>query len=363
MTADSILSVAEFLELYELHRDDYGWIDVRSEGEFAKSSFPSFRNLPILSNLERHEVGLTYRQHGQTEAISLGHRLVDPKREERVRLWKEAASGSAVMICWRGGMRSQIAADWLRQTGTRVRSVQGGSKAIRNELLRAFTSLPEFLIVSGLTGSGKTELLEMLDLSKIDLEKLANHRGSSFGNLIGSPQPSQASFENRLCLELRKTRRESPSRVLMEDESISIGSCFLSLEMKLQMNASPCIFVESPVEGRARRIYAEYVEKPLSLHPIEKVCEAMLDSLIRIQRKLGGLEANRLHSMIREAFQKSSTRSAQEEHHIDWISRLLEVYYDPMYRYGFDKRLDSGRKIQFRGTLGECKEWLQKKFV
>lgn len=358
------LSAGEFLELFETRRDQYGWVDVRSEGEFETASLPGFTNLPILTNPERHEVGLTYKQKGQTQAIEVGHRLVDPHRRERADAWKNVADRSssreAILICWRGGMRSQIASQWAREAGASISTVEGGIKAIRGELLNALQTIPNVAILAGLTGSGKTELLQDVKTPKIDLERLANHRGSSFGRKIRGKQPSQATFENLVLLELRRNRREESPRVLLEDESTSIGLCFLPRELKQTMNGAPCIWVESSPEERARRIYSEYIQEPLDLGiPSREVFEWMLSSLERIQKKLGGLETTKVHRLMQEAFRLSDEQGFRASFHEEWIVRLLELYYDPMYRYGFEKHASSGRKIIFRGNIQECGQWLE----
>jgi tRNA 2-selenouridine synthase len=355
------LSVEAFLKLYETSRDRYGWVDVRSESEFDKAALPGFNNLPILTDSERHQVGLTYKQKGQAEAVRLGHALVDPQRPERVANWKKIIDTSptheGVVICWRGGMRSQIASDWMRQAGASVSTVEGGFKAIRNELLKSLTQLPEFTILSGLTGSGKTELLKRLETPKIDLEGLANHRGSSFGRKILEKQPNQATFENLLCLDLRKN---GGAPIMLEDESVSIGHCFLPRDFKLKMNGSHCVWVESPMEERAQRIYEEYVREPLDQGIASKtVFEWMLASLERITRKLGGLETGKTHRLLEEAFRRSDETGFRPSHHEEWISQLLKLYYDPMYLYGFNKNVTGGRKIVFRGTSQECQQWMK----
>jgi len=358
------LSVHEFLDIYETRRSDYGWVDVRSEGEFSKASLPDFVNLPILKDDERHVVGLTYKEKGESEAIAIGHRLVDPERPERAASWARAASsaqaGEAILICWRGGLRSRIASEWACAEGARVRTAEGGFKAIRGELLKSSNALPEVLILAGLTGSGKTDLLQQLENPKIDLEALANHRGSSFGRKIRGTQPAQATFENLLFLEFRRIHRSGSSRVLLEDESSAIGSCFLPKELKQKMDVAPCLWVESSETERAERIYNEYIQEALDAGiPAHEVYESMLAALQRIQRKLGGLETSRIHGLLEEAFRESTERGFTAAFHTEWITRLLELYYDPMYRYAFERTKE--RKILFRGTHEECAQWLRSK--
>jgi tRNA 2-selenouridine synthase len=302
------LSLSEFFRIYEQSVSDHAWIDVRSEGEFTEGSLPFFLNLPVLNNSERHEVGLTYKQKGQAVAIQLGHELVEADRVRRIQSWCErvnqTSSRKGFFICWRGGLRSKISSQWARDAGADVVSVAGGYKAIRKELLKSFGELPSFCILSGLTGSGKTKLLERLAKPKLDLEALANHRGSSFGRRMGEKQPTQTTFENRLCLALRRIRVQTvegtgASPVFVEDESTWIGSVSLRPEMKRKMNQSPCIWVESSVEARATLIYEDYIYKPLhsGVDPIQ-LKEWMKSATSRIQKKLGGLETEKVLALI-----------------------------------------------------------------
>jgi tRNA 2-selenouridine synthase len=154
--------------------------------------------------------------------------------------------------------------------------------------------------------------------------------------------------------------RETTGPVLLEDESASIGLCFINRELKLRMNASDCVWVESRVEERAERIFQEYIGEPLADGvPPTDVFEWMLASLERIQKKLGGLETGKIHKLLEEAFLLSAEQGFRAAHHEEWISRLLTLYYDPMYHYGFDKHIQGvGRKIIFRGTIQECNSWL-----
>ncbi|MCX6129608.1 MAG: rhodanese-like domain-containing protein, partial [Proteobacteria bacterium] len=176
-------------------------IDVRSETEFEQSAVPGFISLPLLFQHERHQVGLCYKSEGQAAAIKLGHELVDPHRPLRVKAWidaiKESHTQQGIIMCWRGGLRSQIATQWIQEAGYEARQLPGGYKQIRQHFLSAFQNPPPLLILAGLTGSGKTELLREFQDSSLDLEAAAQHRGSAFGELPAK-QPTQTQFENKL---------------------------------------------------------------------------------------------------------------------------------------------------------------------
>ncbi|MEK7691316.1 MAG: rhodanese-like domain-containing protein, partial [Bdellovibrionota bacterium] len=210
---ESVLTATDFLKGWLRGHGRHVLIDVRSEGEFQTGHLPGAVSLPILNDSERHLVGLRYKTQGQEAAIVLAHSLVDPDRARRVECWLKAlptaSEATGYLFCWRGGLRSKTACAWINAAGGRTIRIEGGYKAVRAELLSQFETrrLLGFLTVTGYTGSGKTLLLRSIAQSSphlvLDLESLANHRGSAFGNEPdGSPQPSQATFENAMALRL-----------------------------------------------------------------------------------------------------------------------------------------------------------------
>lgn len=328
----------------------YGLLDVRSEGEFASASIPGFVNAPILDDQERHEVGLCYRQQGQAAAIELGERLVGPTQTARVSRWlKDIKPGFPLIVCcWRGGMRSGIASEWLEQRGHEVLRVDGGYKAMRRELLEVLANPPEFKLISGLTGAGKTRLLHDLPLAeKLDIEDLAAHRGSSFGKFLHRSQPTQTNFENRLAFALRGCRRP----VLVEDESKVIGSLHLPETLMDRLSKSPVIMLEASLDERCLNIYQEYIAQVLDNgFDNKKLEELTLASTLKLQRRLGGLLTSQLVSQIQDAF---ATRDQQA--HMRWIAMLLTEYYDSRYRHS---QLHGSRPLAFRGNYAECRQWI-----
>lgn len=330
-------------------------LDVRAEGEFRQGSVPVFVNVPILNDSERHQVGLRYKQQGQAAAIVLGHALVDPSREERVALWARALSGPepAFVSCWRGGLRSRIAGEWLQAAGVRAVRVQGGYKALRRILADSLRTWPPLLVLAGATGSRKTALLESLDVPKIHLEALAKHRGSAFGRWIGVEQPSQATFENGLAVEL--LRCGLPSRILLEDESLMIGRVKLPNELKARMRLSSVVRVQVDLETRVSNIHDDYVVQPLARgHGPAAVAAFYDESLGRIQNKLGGLLTSRLREAMRDAFARGDA-----ELHRHWIRELLRHYYDRTYEHAFGRQ---ERPVVFEGGWDACHSWIQKQF-
>ncbi len=328
-------------------------LDVRSPGEFEQGSLPGFRNIPILNNEHRHLVGLTYKNEGQPAAVELGLKLVTPLRPSLVEAWSQVFGESQVderlLVCWRGGLRSKMTAEWLSEAGLVGRRVVGGYKAMRKEMLATFDRLPELHVLGGLTGSGKTEFLRRFPVSKVlDLELYANHRGSSFGRKIGSPQPAQQSFENAIGLALF----EPEPVMLVEAESRLVGQNVIPTLLKEAMDASPLAILECSTEERIERIYQEYVVEPLALAPRSVVLPHLRDSLARLEKRLGGLRTREIMALLQAAFLPSELNVGN---HAAWIECLLREYYDPQYEYAFSKKQ---RKVAFRGDAATVKAYL-----
>jgi len=310
-------------------RDHVPLIDLRAPTEFAQGAFPAAVNLPLLTDAERAAVGTRYKACGQQAAIELGHSLVaGATRAARIDAWRAfiAANPSALLYCWRGGLRSQIAQDWLREAGLDVARIRGGYKALRRVcigVIEEFSASTRLLVLGGRTGSGKTELLNAFDAS-IDLERLANHRGSAFGAAF-SPQPTPIAFENGLAIAM--LRVPSRTAVLFEDESRTIGRLALPDALHTALQAAPVAVLDVGRQERAARILRDYVEAPLGsgIAP-ERLQARFVAANDRIARRLGGLRHARVKQSIDDAFASTSPHA-----HLTWIEQLLEWYYDPMY--------------------------------
>jgi len=192
--------------------------DVRAPVEFNKGAFPLVLNLPLMNDDERQQIGTCYKEQGQDAAIALGHQLVNgTTKDQRVAQWHGFASRhpNAVLYCFRGGLRSKVSQQWLAEAGIAVPYVEGGYKALRSHLIERLDqlvgNLPAF-VLSGRTGTGKTEILPLFDRT-IDLEGIAKHRGSSFGKYI-EEQPSQINFENNLAIALMQLNRDSQKPII-----------------------------------------------------------------------------------------------------------------------------------------------------
>ncbi|MBU2099360.1 MAG: tRNA 2-selenouridine(34) synthase MnmH, partial [Gammaproteobacteria bacterium] len=188
----------DFLNLF---LNDAPLIDSRAPVEFARGAFPSAVNLPLMTDDERERVGTCYKEQGQHAAIGLGHQLVNGAiKAQRVNAWVNFAEHNpkGYLYCFRGGLRSQICQQWMRDAGCDYPRVIGGYKAMRRFLLEQLDRLCQtqpMLILAGHTGAAKTELLQKMP-GAVDLEAIANHRGSAFGKKPDG-QPSQIDFENR----------------------------------------------------------------------------------------------------------------------------------------------------------------------
>lgn len=328
-------------------------LDVRAPTEFKTGQFPNSVNLPILTDDERAQVGTVYKQQGQEAAVATGHRLVSGEtRAARIESWRAfcAAHPDAMVMCWRGGQRSGLTQQWLADIGIDVPRVDGGFKALRNACL-ATLSEPQksWWLISGRTGSAKTVLIQSIDQS-IDLEGLANHRGSAFGRRI-TPQPTPVTFENALAIKYLQHDFDS---LIVEDESRTIGRIGLPTAWHQQMQAAPVALVEASFDERVEHIHQEYVldaqeeysQAGLAIDHLQRQYE---DAAQRIQRRLGGLRFEQLTRKIQEAFQGSLD-------HREWISYLLREYYDPMYDFQLQRK---SHRIAFQGNAREVTEFLQ----
>ena len=340
----------------ELLEKNVPLIDLRSPGEFAKGAFPAAVNLPLLTDDERHEVGTLYKRRGRDAAIQRGHELVCGEvRDARIRAWTDflGSHPNAWLYCWRGGLRSAIAQSWLRDAGWRAQRVEGGYKQLRNSCIETFAALAEqarlgaakrWLMLSGRTGVGKTELIKALPKA-IDLEGLAKHRGSAFGG-FGQAQPTPIAFENALAV---RYLQHQGSTLILEDESRNIGRLSLPEAWFAQMRQAAIVLLEAPMADRIGQIRREYVDAPLAQGlGAAALQERLQASLDRIRKRLGGKRHQEVSGALAAAFRNGA--------HERWIGMLLDWYYDPMYDY----QLKTKRKrIIFTGECSAVTEFLQ----
>jgi tRNA 2-selenouridine synthase len=348
-------------DFQRLFLEDTPLIDVRAEIEYDRGSFPTAQNMPILNTQERVLVGTCYKESGQQAAVSLGHKLVGgPIKAARIARWCEFVQhhpGTHV-FCWRGGMRSNLAAQWMAEAGSTVPVITGGYKALRRYLMTVTEDLArstEMLVIGGRTGTAKTPLLQQL-ATGIDLEKHAHHRGSSFGRHATSP-PVQVDFEHRLGIDLLRVTSAHPSSPLFfEDESQRVGAVSIPAALYGAMCNAPLVIVDMPLEFRVERIYQEYVVElqreyqQLAVDEPEQLFRThLLDSLERIQKRLGMARYRQLRSIMEKALDSNAV-----EEHQRWIALLLQDYYDPMYQYQLAK---SVARVVFSGDYEAVLQW------
>jgi len=338
-----------------LFQSDTPLIDVRAPVEFNKGAFPSACNLPIIDDSEREQVGICYKEHGADAAFELGHELVSGKlKTQRINAWASFVEGNpdAQLYCFRGGQRSKIACEWLKAEGVDIPRIEGGYKKMRNHLLAVFADLPKLVIVGGKTGTGKTVFIEPLQ-NALDLEGIANHRGSAFGRKL-SPQPSQIDFENRVAIQFLKLSDQP--HIVLEDEGRLIGRVHVPLPLQAAMKESPIILIEETVETRTENIYREYIEEQWLEYRASQgeaakslFSDYLLGAVDAIRKRLGGVTHSEIRAMMTEALD-----TGDADKHRAWISRLLTDYYDPMYNYQLSHKKE---RIRFRGTAEEAREW------
>ena len=327
---------------------DVPMMDMRAPAEFEHGSFPTAHSLPLMTDDERAQVGICYRQHGQAAAIELGQQLVSGDvKARRLQAWCDFARKhpGGYLYCFRGGLRSQTVQQWLRDEGVDYPLVLGGYKAMRRFLLEELersVGRAEFVLISGKTGTGKTRVIARLSAS-VDLEALANHRGSTFGQLP-LPQPSQIDFENALSIALMKQLEQGKGPIFLEDEGRLIGRLALPGVLRQKMKNAPMLVVEQSLEQRVDVVIEDYVldlgKRYTELHGDDgarRHSEKLQDDLLRIRKRLGGERHQQVSAVMAGAF-AAQWRDGDLSLHREWIRFLLENYYDPMYEYQLAQR-------------------------
>ena len=362
----------EIDDLASLFLRDIPLIDTRAPVEFNKGSLPLAINLPLMIDAEREAVGICYQQQGQAAAIRLGHELVNGElKADRLNQWIRFTQQhpDGALFCFRGGLRSEITQNWLKEQGIRYPRIRGGYKAMRRWLINAVEKTcanTPLLLLGGKTGSAKTRVLNEGFMGNpitgsIDLEGLANHRGSAFGKRV-TAQPTQISFELAVGIEMAKRYAEDPSRLILEDEGRLIGRCALPLPLQAARHHADWIQLEVPLEDRVQHSYDNYILSNLEemLPPsadwdtaFNEFERGLLDALSRIQKRLGDTRYRALHADLTAAL--SSHRLGDPEPHKKWIEVLLTHYYDPMYNYQMAKRVQAPI---FRGNESEVISYL-----
>ncbi len=368
MTDQQTIELPQLDDYRSLFLNNTPLLDVRAPVEFNQGAFPFTENIPLMNDQERTDIGIRYKNSGQDEAIKLGHELVQGEiKSERVERWanffKQHPEG--ILYCFRGGMRSKISQQWIyEKTGIIYPRVKGGYKAMRRFLIDELeTSIQriEPIILSGRTGIGKTIFLKQIK-QQIDLEGLFHHRGSVFGKHV-TPQPSQIDIENTLSIELLKHLNQGNTKIVLEDEGSNIGSRRLPENLVKKMKLSPIILLEASVEERINITFQEYIIESLAEHQsfygeeqgFQRWSEQLLNSIDKIQRRLGGLRHKELKILLSNAIQQQT--SGNTGFHKEWIKVLLVEYYDPMYDYQLNKKQE---RVVFKGNKNDVFNYLKR---
>lgn len=279
---DQTISVEEVL----LKERTYFLVDVRSPGEFARASIPGAVNVPIFDDEERKTVGKFYKENGVLEARLKGIEIVSPKLYSLVKKIIEISEGEKVVFyCWRGGMRSRAMVKIFKLAGLHAYQLQGGYKAYRRFIygrLSNYDLKQRLIVLNGLTGTGKTEVIRRLSSRwpAVDLEEMARHRGSVFGNLGMEPPRSQKDFEALLWCSLYRFRDEP--FIIVEGEGRRIGPLFLPEFMIEGINKGIHILLVASLETRTRRILKEYTSMDKNL-----IIQQAARSIKYLEKKLG----------------------------------------------------------------------------
>lgn len=304
--------------------------------------------MPLFTDEERKVVGTTYKQESREKAIKVGLKYFGPKMVkmiEQVEKWKkekESEEGGkpkqetlpVVVHCWRGGMRSAGVAWLLDLYGINVVTIKGGYKSFRHFCLHQFELDPPMALVGGYTGSGKTALLHALrdrGQAVIDLEFLASHKGSAFGNINMPPQPTQEMFENKLAIELYHFSKRARQPIWLEDESQRIGDVNIPFGFYQKMRQSPLFFMDIPFESRLSYIVQDYGKGDI---------EKLVNAIIRIQKRLGGLEAKNAIQCLMDG-------------DIRGCFSILLRYYDKWYLKGMEVHRENLNELLHKLSMAD----------
>ncbi len=316
MNSDKI-QIEKFLELAE----NIPFCDVRSPSEFKAGHIPGAVNIPLFNDSEREAVGIRYKKEGRIPAILKGLELSGPVMKDKLaQALSLSKEGRLLLHCWRGGMRSEAMAWLFSLADIRTEVLEGGYKSYRNYILDKLSEKRRMIVLGGLTGSSKSHILRYLQSAGqqiVDLERLANHKGSAFGALGELPQPSTEHFANLLYDSWKKNDINFPFWI--EDESRSIGSVFIPDSFYNNMQDAPAVILMMEVKLRLPRLIAEYSNYP---------AEYLKTSILKISKRLGG----------------DNTSDALKAVDRSDYSKAIEItlgYYDKAYHYGLKKKNSS----------------------
>ncbi|MCS5586551.1 MAG: tRNA 2-selenouridine(34) synthase MnmH [Gammaproteobacteria bacterium] len=361
-----LTQIADFTQLFV---NDTALIDTRAPAEFDQGAFPHTTSLPLMSDRERKLIGTCYKNKGQEKAIILGHELVQGEaKQARLNAWLEFIKNNpdGALYCFRGGLRSQITQEWIYEaSGIDYPRIKGGYKALRRFLIDETDRIMKRItpvVIGGQTGCGKTLLLDQLK-DTIDLEGLANHRGSAFGNTT-TPQPTQINFENSLAIDLIK--KQACSHLVFEDEGSNVGTVHIPQCVQDKTSQAELILLEASVEERLKvsmdayviNMQQDFIQQD-SENGFDNFANYWLRSLEKIQRRLGLERYQAMLKLVNSALERYKNQDKADGFY-PVVEELLVGYYDPMYDYQIQKKMD---RVVFKGDANEVLAYLAERSI
>ena len=296
---------------------DFQLIDVRSPVEFEKGHIVGAINWPLFSDEERSIVGTLYKQVGFSDAMKKGLEFVGPKMTKWVDLAQQNEKKKFVIYCWRGGKRSNSMAWLLQNAGFECHVIESGYKAHRNHIITFFTQVENIVILSAFTGSGKTRVISHLiekNSQAIDLEKIANHKGSTFGALGEENQTTTEQFQNELFHKMKDFDIQKP--VYFECESSKIGTVSLPKELWKNMYNAKCFHYDIPTTDRVENILKDYGQYS---------AELLLSAISNLRNRYDAQAFEELENLVISGNLNEA------------VAQILPLY-DKSYKYWFEKR-------------------------
>jgi tRNA 2-selenouridine synthase len=359
--SSELTQISDFTQLFV---NDTPLIDTRAPIEFDQGAFSHTSSLPLMSDKERELVGTCYKNKGQEQAIALGHELVQGEvKQARLDAWLEFIKNNpnGALYCFRGGFRSQITQQWIYEaSGINYPRIKGGYKALRRFLIDETDRIMNQVtpvIIGGQTGCGKTLLLDKLK-NTINLEGLANHRGSAFGNTT-TPQPTQINFENALAIAFIKQQQHS--HLVFEDEGSNVGTVHIPQCLQNKTSQAELILLEANIEERLKvsmDAYVIYMQQEFiqqdAVNGFNNFADYWLRSLGKIQRRLGLERYQAMLKLVNSALQRYKEQGEADGFYLV-LEELLVGYYDPMYDYQIQKKMD---RVVFKGDANEVLAYL-----
>ena len=293
-------------------------IDTRTPKEYNESHIPGAINAPILSNDERHIIGLLYRKNGSEAAIEKGKELFIPRIDEYLKYFKQYKNKNLVVYCSRGGMRSKVITEILENGNYNAIQLENGYKAYRNYILNKLNNYhvkPRLIVIHGLTGTRKTKIIQKINMPKIDLEGIAQHRSSLFGG-IGLIPRNQKMFENLLFHEFKKL--ENTKYIIIEGESRKVGNSIIPEKIYQAMKGGLHVKIECSMNVRINHIVEEYLNTPEKIEQVKQVIPKLKQSLTK--------------KIVDELMQQMENRQYNQV-----TETILIRYYDPKYSFSLDE--------------------------